>query len=251
MACKYVTYLRVSSRKQGASGLGLEDQRATVEAHARANGCRILNEFQETESGRNDARPQLALAIALARQTGAVLLVARLDRLLRSVSFLEKLRDAKVAFQCCDMPDANEMTITIMAALAKQEAVNIGRNTKAALAVAKRNGPKEGKKPIGNPKGAKAFGAAGAVAYQQANARNREIAKAHAETLAPMVATIMAQGTTTLSGIAAALNEREATTTEQPRMVKDRATGELKPYRGRWHASSVANLLKRLPQTAA
>ncbi len=250
MACKYVTYIRVSALKQGASGLGLESQRATVEAYARANGCRILNEFQEIESGRKDARPQLAAAIALARQTGAVLLVARLDRLLRSVSFLEKLRDAKVAFQCCDMPDANEMTITIMAALAKQEAVNIGRNTKAAMAAAKKR-PADKRPTFGNPMGAKSFGAAGAKAYQLGVARNRAIAKDHAATLAPMVDAIRAQGITSLSGIAAALNERDASTIENPRMVKDKVTGELKPYRGKWHASSVANLLKRLPQTAA
>ena len=237
MACKYVTYLRVSTDKQGRSGLGLDDQRATVEAYARATGCRILNEFQETESGRNDTRPQLAAAIALARQTGAVLLVARLDRLLRSVSFLETLRSAKVAFRCCDMPDANEMTITIMAALAKQEAVNIARNTKAAMAAAKRKGS-----VFGNPKGFEAIRNRLPEYRALAHARNRKIAQGHAITLAPMVAAIRAQGIATLQGIAAELNAREAATTDP---TKDRKR------RGRWHASSVSNLLKRIDSLSA
>ena len=235
MACKYVTYLRVSTDKQGASGLGLESQRATVQSFAQSHGCQIVGEFVEVESGRKAQRPQLALAIVKARISGATLLIARLDRLTRSVSLLEKLRDEKEDFKSCDMPDANEMTITIMAALAKQEADNISRNTKAAMAAAKKR-PADTRPTFGNPMGAKAFGAAGATAYQLGVARNKAIALEHASRLAATVVDIKAQGIVTLSGIAAALNERNIVTT-----LNERKSG-----RGRWHASSVSNLLSRL-----
>ncbi len=116
----YVPYYRVSTAGQGKSGLGLSAQREIVNRFVKA-GDHLLTEFVEVESGKRADRPQLAAAMALAKQAGARLLIAKLDRLSRNVSFIFSLRNAEVNFVACDIPDANTLTVGIMAVLAQHE----------------------------------------------------------------------------------------------------------------------------------
>jgi len=142
---KFVTYYRVSTAKQGASGLGLEAQQAAVESYVgRESGQIVAPPFIEVESGKLKVRPQLKRAIAHARQHKAVLLVAKLDRLARNVSFLANLLEAGVDFRACDNPHATRLTIHILAAVAEEEARAISERTKAALKAAKARGVKLG-----------------------------------------------------------------------------------------------------------
>jgi DNA invertase Pin-like site-specific DNA recombinase len=129
----YVAYLRVSTQKQGQSGLGLETQRAAVATFV-GDPAQLLGEFVEVESGKQNQRPQLAAAIALAKVKDATLLIAKLDRLSRNAGFIFQLRDAGVDFVCCDMPDANTLTVGIFAVLAQHERETISKRTKDALA---------------------------------------------------------------------------------------------------------------------
>lgn len=135
---KFVSYYRVSTAKQGRSGLGLEAQQASVRAYIKDG--RILAEFVEVESGKRNDRPELAQAIAHAGREGATLIIAKLDRLARSVAFIFALRDAGVRFIACDMPEANTLTIGLLAALAQHERELISERTKAALAAKKARG---------------------------------------------------------------------------------------------------------------
>lgn len=137
---KYVTYCRVSTRKQGNSGLGLEAQQAAINAFLKERSGSRLAEFVEIESGRKNDRPQLERALKRCRATGAVLLIAKLDRLSRSVYFVSQLQESKVRFTCCDMPDVNETMIQLLAVMAEAEAKAASQRTLAALAVAKANG---------------------------------------------------------------------------------------------------------------
>jgi DNA invertase Pin-like site-specific DNA recombinase len=142
---KFVAYYRVSTSKQGASGLGLEAQQAAVESYVgRESGQIVAPPFVEIESGKLKDRPQLKRAIAHARQHKAVLLVAKLDRLARNVSFLANLLEAGVDFRACDNPHATRLTIHILAAVAEEEARAISERTKAALKAAKARGVKLG-----------------------------------------------------------------------------------------------------------
>lgn len=135
-----VAYYRVSTQRQGKSGLGLDAQRVAIAEHCRATGCELLAEFSEVESGRVNARPKLAAACRLARSRRATLVVAKLDRLTRNVAFLSSLMESKVDFLACDMPVANKLTIHILAAVAEYEADVIGQRTKAALQAARARG---------------------------------------------------------------------------------------------------------------
>ncbi|WP_343761582.1 recombinase family protein [Deinococcus depolymerans] len=135
-----VAYYRVSTAKQGVSGLGLEAQRAAVQALAVSRGLSITAEFTEVESGRKVRRPQLEAALDAARRAGALLLIAKLDRLARNVAFTSALMDTSVEFMAADMPDANRMTLHVMAALAEHEARLVSERTRAALAARKARG---------------------------------------------------------------------------------------------------------------
>src|SRR4051794_7672515 len=138
---KLVAYYRVSTRKQGDSGLGLEGQVAAVAAHAQAQRAQILREYREVESGKRvDNRPELARAIAHANRSGATLVIAKLDRLSRNVAFLANLMETDVEFVCCDNPNATPLTIHILAAVAEDEAHRISERTRAALAAYKARG---------------------------------------------------------------------------------------------------------------
>jgi len=144
MCDKLIPYYRVSTKKQGESGLGLEAQRATFEAYARATGGVAFGEYIEVESGKRADRPQLMAAIEHAKSVKGRLVVAKLDRLARNVLFTAALMESKVDFVACDMPDANKTIIQIMAAIAEGEARAISERTTAALAAAKARGVKMG-----------------------------------------------------------------------------------------------------------
>lgn len=133
----YVAYFRVSSIQQRNSGLGLEAQRSIVQNFIKNNGNKIIASFTEQESGKRDDRPELKKALCKCRENDATLVICRLDRLSRNLTFISQLMDAGVKFVCCDMPEANEFTISIFASLAQQERKFISQRTKDAL-IAKR-----------------------------------------------------------------------------------------------------------------
>lgn len=135
-----VPYFRVSTRKQGDSGLGLDAQRTSVDRFRLHEQCNPIAEFVEIESGKKSNRPELRKAIAFCKEHNAVLVVAKLDRLARNVAFTSALMDAGVEFIACDMPQANRLTIHIMAAMAEDEARRISQRTKDALAELKAKG---------------------------------------------------------------------------------------------------------------
>ena len=224
---RLIAYERVSTAGQGASGLGLAAQRTAIDAFAASRNAEVSARFTEVDSGRNPDRPELRKAINLARLTGATLVIARLDRLSRNAAFLLTLRDSGVAFLACDMPEANDLTVGIMALVAQQEREAISRRTKEALAAARARGV-----ILGNPNGAAALQRAGkgGGALRQAVANN---ADAHAKALAPVIAHLKGQGHTSLRALARELN----------------AAGMKTRRGGRWHVSTVRNLLGRLQPT--
>ncbi|MGK6323461.1 recombinase family protein [Sphingomonas sp. DT-51] len=225
MTDRAVAYYRVSTARQGASGLGLDAQRVAVEALCAARGWDLIAPpFQEVESGKRDDRPELLKALDRAKLTGARLVIAKLDRLSRDAAFLLTLQNSGVRFVAADMPDANDLTVGIMALVAQQERQAISRRTKEALTAAKARGQR-----LGNPNGAAAFrraakGNTAALDAVRAGASDR------AESLRGTVEALKADGVTSMGGIAAALNSQGIVT----------ARG------GKWHASSVRNLLGRL-----
>ena len=163
----YVAYYRVSTQKQGQSGLGLEAQQAAVYSFV-GSSTGLLAEFTEVESGRNNLRPQLLAAVDLAREHGAVLLVAKLDRLARNVAFLATLMESRVRFKAVDVPQADEFTIHILAAVAQREAEAISQRTCAALAAKKVRGFK-----LGTPRNLTAHARARSLAVRQHNAQEQ------------------------------------------------------------------------------
>ena len=128
---RYVAYYRVSTTKQGQSGLGLAGQKECIE-YSTSDG-EIVQEFTEIESGNKANRPELSKAIALCKKTGAVLIIAKLDRLARNVSFIFSLRDAGVDFKACDLPDFNTLTLGVFASFAQYERERIAERTSIAL----------------------------------------------------------------------------------------------------------------------
>lgn len=144
VAQQFVVYLRVSTQRQGASGLGLEAQRSAVAAYLSGGDKTALEELVEVETGKGsnalEKRPQLRLALERCRKTGATLLIAKLDRLARNVHFISGLMESRVRFVALDMPEANDLTIHIMAAFAEHEAKRISERTRDALAAAKARG---------------------------------------------------------------------------------------------------------------
>jgi DNA invertase Pin-like site-specific DNA recombinase len=191
----FVAYLRVSTARQGESGLGLEAQQATVETFAKQQGGVILATYVEVESGKRSDRPELAKALGAARKGKATLLIAKLDRLARNVAFIATMMEAGVDFVACDQPFASRLTLHILAAVAEDEARRISERTKAALAAAKARGAK-----LGSPTAIKTVGKARA-------ARSAYAAKAN-ETRRIVIRDIQASGVKTLAAIARALQAR-------------------------------------------
>lgn len=195
---RFVSYLRVSTDKQGRSGLGLEAQRAAVADYLNGGNWKLVAEVVEIESGKRKDRPKLAEAIALCRAHRATLVVAKLDRLARNAAFLLNLRDAGIEFVACDMPDANRMTVGILAVVAEDEAERISARTKAALAAAKARG-----KQLGGFRGHAASPADAARARQAKAAKADE----RAANLSPILARIDPDGRASLRSVALQLNE--------------------------------------------
>lgn len=135
---KYIAYYRVSTDKQGDKGLGIESQKSIVENYLRGIGI-VDESFTEVESGKNNERPMLQKAIETCKATNSTLIIAKLDRLSRNVSFIMSLRDSGVDFVCCDIPEANTLTIGIMAVWAQYEREKISQRTKDALNQIKNN----------------------------------------------------------------------------------------------------------------
>jgi len=140
----FISYLRVSTARQGQSGLGLEAQRNSVAEFLNGGNWNLIAEFVEVESGRKTARPKLQDALAACRVHGATLVVAKLDRLSRNAAFLLNLQNSGVKFVAADNPHVNQMVVGILAIVAEEEAKMISRRTKDALAAAKRRGVKLG-----------------------------------------------------------------------------------------------------------
>jgi len=168
-ANRFISYLRVSTTRQGTSGLGLEAQRTSVAGYLSGISGQLITEFVEIESGKNNDRPELHRALAACRIHGATLIVARLDRLARNAHFLLGLKEGGVEFICVDMPSANTLTIGIMAMVAQEEARLISVRTKAALQAAKARGVQ-----LGSPTPLTAH------ARCQGMKRSAEVRKSHA-----------------------------------------------------------------------
>lgn len=217
----FVAYYRVSTARQGASGLGLDAQREAVGRFLNGGAWRLVAEFTEVESGKRADRPELARAIQACRVYGATLVIAKLDRLSRDAHFLLGLEKAGVEFVAADMPNANRLTVGIMAMVAEEERRMISARTKAALAQAKARG-----KVLGGFRGAAITDAAREAGRAAQTAR----AEARSADLAPIVAELRANGVESLSCIARALNVRGIPT----------ARG------GAWSAVQVSRMLARM-----
>jgi DNA invertase Pin-like site-specific DNA recombinase len=198
-----VSYLRVSTARQGASGLGLEAQRAAVQGFAAAGGHTVVAELLEVESGGKADRPQLAAALATCRLHRATLVIAKLDRLARNVAFIANLMDGGVEFVACDMPHANRLTLHLLAAIAEHEREMISQRTKAALAAAKARGVR-----LGNPNGAGHLLAGSKDAAAASAASRLKHSRARDQAVAPVIAELQAQGVTSATAFARQLNGR-------------------------------------------
>jgi DNA invertase Pin-like site-specific DNA recombinase len=197
---KFVAYFRVSTDRQGKSGLGLEAQREAVMSYLNGGRWTLTAEFTEVESGkRSDNRPELEKAIAACKRLKAKLVIAKLDRLSRNLAFIAALMESGVEFVAVDNPHMNKLTIHILAAVAEHEREMISERTKAALAAAKRRGQR-----LGNPNLTEV--AKRGTATGKANARR------FAANVRPIIDEIMRAGATSHNAIAAKLNERNVRT---------------------------------------
>lgn len=220
---KFVAYYRVSTERQGRSGLGLEAQKKAVADFLNGGRWTLVAEHTEIESGKRNDRPQLAAALADCRLHKATLVVAKLDRLSRDAAFLLMLRDAGVEITAADMPDANRLTVGIMAMIAEHEREAISARTKAALAAAKARGTR-----LGNPahldRRARRLGTAASARVRGAAAQQR------ANDCAPIIAELRAAGAVSLRDLARGLDAR----------------GVPAVRGGRWHPAAVRRLLALL-----
>ena len=213
MIQKFIAYYRVSTDRQGQSGLGLDAQRSAVMNHIAGQG-ELVAEFTEIESGKKSDRPQLTAALAVCRKQKARLIIAKLDRLARNVAFVANLMESGVEFLAVDNPHANKLMLHMLAAFAEHEREQISKRTKEALAAAKRRGTR-----LGNPR------------PDASLARGRTVIREHvAQRLArvqPLILALREQGLTTRA-IAQALNER----------------GMLTARGKQWYSATVCNVLK-------
>jgi len=209
---KAIPYYRVSTERQGQSGLGLEAQQLSVTTFAKANGYDLGKAFVEVESGKRQKRPILLKALQQCKEQKATLLIARLDRLARSVLFVSTLMESGVEFKAVDNPYASKLVVHIMAAFAEHERDVISANTKAALQAAKTRGVQLGK-------------------YGKERAKiNKQLSKRFAETLTPLIKRLKRRGYTTVRAITDELNRLQVPTF----------------YQGNWHVGTVHKLLKNI-----
>ena len=217
---KYIAYYRVSTQKQGKSGLGLEAQKRLVENYVAANGGEIVEEYKEVESGKSDDRPQLAAAMRHAAMVGGKLLVGKLDRLSRDLHFITSLQKSRAEFVIADMPNCDSFTIHLYGAVAQREREMISQRTKAALAAAKARGVKLGTDNLDRSK---------AVEYAAQSAAVRSTAAdERAAMVAPTIKALQTQGLS-LRGVATELNRMGVTT----------------PRGKQWTPTAVKNALAR------
>jgi DNA invertase Pin-like site-specific DNA recombinase len=209
--------------KQGASGLGLEAQQEAVRSYLNGGHWKQVAEFTEIESGKRNERPALADALSVCRVHGATLIIAKLDRLARNVLFICSMMEAGVEFIAVDFPQANRLTVHILAAVAEHEALMISARTKAALAAAKARGVVLGG-DRGNIASMAAKGAQASLKRRSATAAKR------AADLLPVIRRIEGLGTLSLRKVAAALNERGIPTPTN---------------KGGWSAIQVSRILSR------
>jgi DNA invertase Pin-like site-specific DNA recombinase len=214
---KFVAYFRVSTDRQGRSGLGLDAQRKSVLDYLDGGRWELVAEFTEVESGRRNDRPELDKALAACKRNKAKLVIAKLDRLSRNLAFIATLMDSGVEFVAVDNPHANKLTIHILAAVAQHEREIISARTSAALEAAKARG-----KRLGNPKLSEA--------RRHAARARREKADSHSANILPLIREIQNTGVKSLRGIARALAARGVRT----------ARG------GAWTAVQVSDILGRL-----
>jgi DNA invertase Pin-like site-specific DNA recombinase len=224
---RFISYYRVSTERQGESGLGLEAQQVDVGKLVAERSGREIAHYTDIETGKNPDRPELAKAIAHAKLCNATLVVAKLDRLARNVAFTSALMDSGVDFVCCDCKDANRFTLHILAAVAEEEARKIGERTKKALAAAKARGKKLGSAREGAWVGKEHLRGFKKATARSAEVRRRETGKKYAH-LIPAIKEMRAANKTT-GEIAAWLNGN------------GHCTGSGKPYT----EASVWRLFKR------
>lgn len=224
----YVSYARVSTERQGRSGLGLEAQRMAVSEYLKGAQGKLVAEFTEIETGRRRDRPQLQAALELCRRSRAILVIAKLDRLARNVAFVSSLLESRVRFVAVDMPEADPAFLQMASVFAEWEARKVSERTKAALAAAKARGTllgwadpaRQGDQLEASRKGVAAI--RGRAAQFAANAR-------------PIIEAIQRSGVTTLCGIAEALNARGVRT----------------QFGRQWYPTTVRNVLRRSADLAA
>jgi DNA invertase Pin-like site-specific DNA recombinase len=209
-----IAYYRVSTQRQGIDGYGMTAQKEIVSRFITAQNANLIGEFSEVETGKNNDRPELAKALALASNHKATLVIAKLDRLSRNAAFLLTLQNAGCDFVCCDCPNADRFTIGILALVAQRERELISERTKLGMAVAKSKGARIGTQ---NPEAS--------VKAMIAGAKRAKIDFAHK--MAKILGEIQTSGVQTLQGIATCLNRRGYAT----------RTGK------KWFASSVRNLI--------
>jgi DNA invertase Pin-like site-specific DNA recombinase len=237
---KFVSYLRVSTDKQGRSGLGIEAQREAVERYLNGGDWKLVAEYVETESGRKPQRPKLTAALAHAKAIGATVIIAKLDRLTRNVDVLRSLVASGAGLVFCDLPQIPDgamgrFMLTQMASVAELEAGLISERTKAALRAARKRIAIEGQrghrnvKRLGNPYGARALRGKH-VGNDKAVVKVKANADQHAQDLRPIIRDIRDAGITSARAIADELTKR----------------GVLTSRGGKWHRTSVVRLLDRL-----
>lgn len=211
---KAVPYYRVSTERQGISGLGLEAQQKAVQEFATAKGYKLIGEFIEVESGRNNKRPILQEALAACKKNKATLLIAKLDRLGRNVAFISALMESEVDFIAVDNPQANKLIVHIMAAFAEYERDQISTRTREALSMAKKRGVK--------------LGQYGKTVLAR---KNKEASASFARTMKPLIKKLNREGYETIREITARLNELQIPTYTRS---------------GHWHVNTVHRLLKQI-----
>jgi DNA invertase Pin-like site-specific DNA recombinase len=209
----YIAYYRVSTERQGQSGLGLQAQQKAIADYLNGGNWQLLAEYTEIESGKKTQRPELQKALDACKKAKATLVIAKLDRLGRNVAFIASLMESKVEFLAVDNPHANRLMLHMLAAFAEHEREQISQRTKAALGAAKRRGVELGK----NGK-------------EKLAPQNKADADAFAQSMAPIIKTLHQEGYTTVRALCAELNARHIPTVR---------------LGGMWHLATVHQVLRR------